>query len=668
VSAEIRAELDTLRAEIDAHNHRYHTLDAPSISDAQYDQLVARLQALELAHPEFADAASPTRRVGAAVLDEFTKVRHALPMLSLNNAFSTQDVADFVERIAAQVGSDALQFSAEPKLDGLAMSLRYVDGVLVQAATRGDGETGEDVTHTVRTVPSVPLKLKGTAPPLLEVRGEIYMPRAGFERYNRQLLARGEKLLVNPRNAAAGSVRQLDPKLAAERPLAFYAYGLGAHEGFALPSHHSEMLKRLAAYGLPVSPLVETVRGLSALIDYYTRIGARRDALPHDIDGVVYKLDAFADQQRLGFVSRAPRFALAHKFPAEELPTKLLAIDVQVGRTGAITPVARLEPLFVGGVTVTNATLHNIDEIQRRDLRIGDTVIVRRAGDVIPQVVGSISDQRPTDSQPWQLPSACPECGSAIKRVEGEAVARCTGGLICPAQRKEGIKHFVSRRALDIDGLGDKIVEQLIDANWVRTPADVFALKFDDLARLERLGEKSAGNLIDAINAARSPTFERFLYALGIPQVGETTAKQLARHFGGLEALMAASVEALQQIKDVGPAVSHAIRAFFDEPHNLEVIASLKANGVNWIEQAPQREASGPLVGKVFVLTGTLPTLKREQAQALLEAAGATVSGSVSKKTSYVVAGTDAGSKLEKAATLGVPVLDEAQMLALLDA
>jgi DNA ligase (NAD+) len=668
VSAEIRAELDTLRAEIDAHNHRYHTLDAPSISDAQYDQLVARLQALELAHPEFADAASPTRRVGAAVLDEFTKVRHALPMLSLNNAFSTQDVADFVERIAAQVGSDALQFSAEPKLDGLAMSLRYVDGVLVQAATRGDGETGEDVTHTVRTVPSVPLKLKGTAPPLLEVRGEIYMPRAGFERYNRQLLARGEKLLVNPRNAAAGSVRQLDPKLAAERPLAFYAYGLGAHEGFALPSHHSEMLKRLAAYGLPVSPLVETVRGLSALIDYYTRIGARRDALPHDIDGVVYKLDAFADQQRLGFVSRAPRFALAHKFPAEELPTKLLAIDVQVGRTGAITPVARLEPLFVGGVTVTNATLHNIDEIQRRDLRIGDTVIVRRAGDVIPQVVGSISDQRPTDSQPWQLPSACPECGSAIKRVEGEAVARCTGGLICPAQRKEGIKHFVSRRALDIDGLGDKIVEQLIDANWVRTPADVFALKFDDLARLERLGEKSAGNLIDAINAARSPTFERFLYALGIPQVGETTAKQLARHFGGLEALMAASVEALQQIKDVGPAVSHAIRAFFDEPHNLEVIASLKANGVNWIEQAPQREASGPLVGKVFVLTGTLPTLKREQAQALLEAAGATVSGSVSKKTSYVVAGTEAGSKLEKAAALGVPVLDEAQMLALLDA
>lgn len=657
-----------LRAEINAHNQRYHVLDAPIISDAQFDSLLEQLKQLEAQHPELINLSSPTQRIGGAVMAGFREVRHAQPMLSLSNAFSNEEVRDFVRRIEATAGGALLAFSAEPKLDGLAMSLRFVDGVLVQAATRGDGETGEDVTHTVRTIASVPLQLRHGAPALLEVRGEVYMPRAGFKRFNEVLRARGDKLMVNPRNAAAGSVRQLDPKLAAERPLAFFAYGIGASEGFALPDNHSETLRAFTALGLPVSPLVETLRGVEALLDYFERIGAARDSLPYDIDGVVYKLDSYALQQRLGFVSKAPRFALAHKFPAQEMPTRLLAIDVQIGRTGAVTPVARLDPVFVGGVTVTNATLHNFDEVQRKDLRVGDTVIVRRAGDVIPEVARSVIEERPATSATWQMPNECPECGSAIRRVDGESVARCTGGLFCPAQRKEGLKHFASRRALDIEGLGDKIVEQLIDAKLIQTPADVFALKFEDLARLDRLGEKSAGNLIDAINAARSPTLERFLFALGIPQVGENTAKQLSRHFGALDAVAKASVEELMQVKDIGPQVSQSIRAFFDEAHNLQVIAQLRANGLSWLETEPVRELSGPLVGKVFVLTGTLPNLTRDEAKARLEALGATVAGSVSKKTHYVVAGAEAGSKLSKAEALGVAVIDEAALMALLDA
>lgn len=655
-----------LRAEIDSHNHRYHVLDEPSISDAAFDALLDKLKRLEAEYPALITPTSPTQRVGGAVLAGFREIKHAMPMLSLNNAFSASDVRDFVARIEAVVGTEPLEFSAEPKLDGLAMSLLYVGGELKQAATRGDGETGEDVTHSVRTIQAVPLKLSGHAPAVLEVRGEVYMPRAGFKRFNEVLKARGDKPMVNPRNAAAGSVRQLDPKLAAERPLAFFAYGLGASEGFAKPDRHSATLKQFTALGLPVSPLVEELTGIEALLDYYARIGARRDQLGYDIDGVVYKIDRYDFQQRMGFVSKAPRFALAHKFPAEEMQTRLLAIDVQIGRTGAVTPVARLEAVFVGGVTVTSATLHNFDEVQRKDLRVGDSVIVRRAGDVIPEVARSLPELRPANAPAWEMPLACPECGSAVRRVEGEAVFRCTGGLICPAQRKEGLKHFASRRALDIEGLGDKIVEQLIDAGLIRTPADVFALKFDDLARLERLGEKSAGNLIDAINRARTPTFERFLFALGIPQVGENTAKQLSRWFGSMAALMAADSAELQQIKDVGPQVSASICAFFEEPHNREVIAALKANGLAFIESEPVRELSGALAGQVFVLTGTLPTLTRDEAKARLEALGATVSGSVSKKTSFVVAGADAGSKLNKAQALGVAVIDEEALLGLL--
>ena len=655
-----------LRAEIDAHNHRYHVLDEPSISDAAFDALLDKLKRLEAEYPALITPTSPTQRIGGAVLAGFREIKHAMPMLSLNNAFSASDVRDFVARIEAVVGTEPLEFSAEPKLDGLAMSLLYVGGELKQAATRGDGETGEDVTHSVRTIQAVPLKLSGRAPAVLEVRGEVYMPRAGFKRFNEVLKARGDKPMVNPRNAAAGSVRQLDPKLAAERPLAFFAYGLGASEGFVKPDRHSATLKQFTALGLPVSPLVEELIGIEALLDYYARIGARRDQLGYDIDGVVYKIDRYDFQQRMGFVSKAPRFALAHKFPAEEMQTRLLAIDVQIGRTGAVTPVARLEAVFVGGVTVTSATLHNFDEVQRKDLRVGDSVIVRRAGDVIPEVARSLPELRPANAPAWEMPLACPECGSAVRRVEGEAVFRCTGGLICPAQRKEGLKHFASRRALDIEGLGDKIVEQLIDAGLIRTPADVFALKFDDLARLERLGEKSAGNLIDAINRARTPTFERFLFALGIPQVGENTAKQLSRWFGSMAALMAADSAELQQIKDVGPQVSASICAFFEEPHNREVIAALKANGLAFIESEPVRESSGALTGQVFVLTGTLPTLTRDEAKARLEALGATVSGSVSKKTSFVVAGADAGSKLNKAQALGVAVIDEEALLGLL--
>ena len=661
-----QAQVDNLRALIEQHNRSYHLLDAPTVSDAEYDSLMEQLKTLEAAYPELQSSSSPSMRVGGAVLAGFREVRHALPMLSLANAFSDIEVRDFFERMASAVGSEALEFSAEPKLDGLAMSLKYVNGELTQAATRGDGETGEDVTHTVRTIASVPLKLNGQAPALLEVRGEVYMPRAGFHRFNEILKARGDKLMVNPRNAAAGSVRQLDPKLAAERPLAFFAYGIGASDGFNSSERHSSTLAQFRALGLPVSPLVENVSGVAGLLAYFNKIGASRDSLPYDIDGVVYKLDRYDWQQRLGFVSKAPRFALAHKFPAQEMPTRLLSIDVQIGRTGAVTPVARLEPVFVGGVTVTNATLHNFDEVQRKDLRIGDTVIVRRAGDVIPEVARAVLELRPESTCSWQMPTECPECGSAIRRIDGEAVARCTGGLFCPAQRKEGVKHFASRRALDIEGLGDKIVDQLIDAKLIATPADLFSLTFTALASLERLGEKSAANLIDAINKSRTPTLERLLFALGIPQAGENTAKQLARYFGSMDALIAASTDELKLIKDVGPQVSASVRAFFDEPHNLEVIAKLKANGVLWTEHAPIREISGPLAGKTFVLTGTLPTLSRDQAKARLEALGATVSGSVSKKTSFVIAGSEAGSKLAKAEELGLQILDEAGLLAML--
>ncbi|HEX5952257.1 MAG TPA: NAD-dependent DNA ligase LigA [Rhodanobacteraceae bacterium] len=676
----------TLRRQIDDANYRYYVLDDPSIADAEYDRLLRELEALEAAHPDLAAPDSPTRRVGARASGGFAQVHHALPMLSLSNAFSDEEVAAFVRRIAQMLGraEDGLSFSAEPKLDGLAISLRYEGGAFVQGATRGDGTMGEDVTANLRTVKAIPLKLRGQGwPGVLEVRGEVYMPKGAFEAFNERARKRGERTLANPRNGAAGSLRQLDPAITASRPLAFYAYAIGEVRDGALPDTHLATLERLREWGLPVSPQVERAKGLEGLLDYYHRIGEQRDALPYDIDGVVYKLDRYDQQNEMGFVSRAPRWALAHKYPAQEKSTIIEAIEINIGRTGAATPFAVMQPVQVGGVTVTKATLHNQDQVARLDVRAGDTVIVRRAGDVIPEVVRVNLERRPPGTKPWHMPKHCPVCGSAIVREDGEAVARCTGGLVCAAQRKEAIVHFASRRAMDIDGLGERYVEDLIAFDYLHSIADLYMLTVGDFVAMKRRGEERDGavpetvrtgkiatrwaeNLVDAIEASKATTLERFLYALGIPEVGEATARTLARHFGTLDGLMRASEAELTEANDVGPIMAGHIAAFFAERRNRDAIAALKKAGVHWKESAPQRRADGPLAGQTVVLTGSLASLTRDAAKDKLEALGAKVAGSVSKKTSFVVAGEAAGSKLDKAQELGVEIWDEARLLGFL--
>jgi DNA ligase (NAD+) len=682
--AEDRRRYRALVDELNRHAHAYYVMDAPTLPDAEYDRLFEQLKAMERTHPHLISADSPTRRVGGKALAELKEVRHARPMLSLSNAFTDADVEAWVKRLVDGLGEDAegqpLAFAAEPKIDGLAMSLRYVDGELVQAATRGDGETGEDVTHNVRTIRGLPLKLLAGAPAELEVRGEVYMPNAGFEAFNRRARERGEREFVNPRNAAAGSVRQLDPAIAGARPLAFFAYGCAT----PIADTHSETLSQLRALGFPVAAEADRVEGLDGLLGYYARIGAARASLPYGIDGVVYKLDRHDWQQRLGFISNAPRFALAHKYPPEEELTTLLAIDIQVGRTGALTPVARLKPVFVGGVTVSNTTLHNYDEIARKDLRVGDTVVVRRAGDVIPEVARAVLERRPAESQPVELPTACPECGSPARRDEGETVIRCTGGFICPAQRRGTLAHFASRKAMDIDGLGDRYIEDLVGFGLVHDVSDLYALDLATLLKMKALADARDGivpdpkkkpttrwaeKLLEAIEQSRNTTLERLLYALGIRDVGETSAKVLARQFGSLAALEAADEDALRAIRDIGPVVVRRLREFFSEPRNHAVIERLKARGVVWPESAPAASATieGPLSGRTYVLTGTLQGFNRDAAAAQLEALGAKVSDSVSKKTTALIAGAAAGSKLAKAQALGVPVLGEADLRELLE-
>ncbi len=729
------ARIAELRRRIEDANHRYYVLDDPDLPDIDYDRLMRELEALEQAHPELLDPSSPTQRVGSRPASKFEEVAHTVPMLSLGNAFTDAEVEDFVARIEKETGDADPMFSVEPKLDGLAISLRYERGVFVRGATRGDGSTGEDVTANLRTVKSIPLRLLGDdVPDVLDVRGEVFMLKADFDRYNAQALAAGEKTLANPRNGAAGSLRQLDPRITAKRRLSFYAYALG--EVSAMPAGvdtHSQALAWLKTLGLPICPEARTARGVAGVLAFYRDLGARRDALPYDIDGSVYKLDRYDQQRAMGFVSRAPRWAIAHKYPALEESTEVEAIDVQVGRTGALTPVARLKPVRVAGVVVTNATLHNADQIARLDVRVGDTVIVRRAGDVIPEVARVIDARRPLDADgqpvhaPYVLPTQCPVCGSAVEREEGEVVARCTGGLFCPAQRKQALIHFASRRAMDIEGLGEKQIEMLIDAGYVRTPADLYRLTLDELleARLlqdaesiedlvdrvegaggrvdiaqataaklagdeawrhrdffrrafrihawdpKKIATRWAENLLAGIDASRDTSLERFLFALGIRDVGESTAKTLARWFGALDPLMAADEIALKEIPDVGPVVAARIAHFFAEPHNREVIAALRdadapGGGVRWPEGAPQRATEGPLAGKTVVLTGGLSTMSRDEAGAKLEALGAKVSGSVSKKTSLVVAGEAAGSKLVKAQELGIEIWDEAALIAFL--
>ncbi|MFP5380647.1 MAG: NAD-dependent DNA ligase LigA [Gammaproteobacteria bacterium] len=678
-SPDILARAAALRQEIERHNYAYYVLDAPTVPDAEYDRLFRELQALEAEYPELATPDSPTCRVGGQPLDEFPKVRHAVPMLSIRTETDTTAAGAraFDARVRKELGlasDDApVEYHAELKFDGLAINLRYEQGVLVAAATRGDGETGEAVSQNVRTVRAIPLRLHTDTPPaVLEVRGEVYMRRDDFERYNAKQREASKPTLVNPRNGAAGSIRQLDPAIAAQRPLSFFAYGLGEVQGWRdAPATHSATLDALVKLGVPVCAERRVCRGADELVAFHAEIAARRDQLPFDIDGVVYKVNRLDLQRDLGFVTREPRWAVAHKYPAQEELTVVEAIEVQVGRTGALTPVARLVPVFVGGVTVTNATLHNQDEIDRKDVRVGDTVIVRRAGDVIPEVVAVVLDRRPQPAPPrfdiLQSHPVCPECGSHVVRLEGEAAARCTGGLYCPAQRKQALLHFASRRAMDIEGLGDKLIEQLVDRGLVRTPADVYRLDAETLSRLDRMAERSAANLLAAIEASKSTTLARFIFALGIRNVGEATAKDLARHFGELDRLVAATAEDLMTVREVGPIVAQSIVQFFAEPHNLDVVGRLRAAGVHWPESAGVQQSAGILAGKTLVLTGTLPTLTREVAKERIEAAGGKVAGSVSKKTDYVVAGEDAGSKLAKAQELGVTILDEAALLALLE-
>ena len=662
------ARAKTLREQINHHNYRYYVLDQPEVPDAEYDRLMRELTALEAEYPALVDAASPTQRVGAEPLQTFGEVRHELPMLSLGNVFDADELEKFDQRVCKVLERDDIRYAAEPKLDGLAISLLYKDGRLVRGATRGDGSRGEDVTGNVRTIPSVPLSLRGADfPSLLEVRGEVYMPRAGFDQLNARGRADNEKTFANPRNAAAGSLRQLDPRVTATRPLAMYCYAVGLVDGGSLPGSHLEILAALQQWGLRVCPLIEPVEGLSGCLAYYDQIARQRDTLDYEIDGVVYKVDDLEQQRLLGFVSRAPRWAIAHKFPAEEELTVVEAIDVQVGRTGAITPVARLRPVSVGGVTVTNATLHNEDEVHRKDVRAGDTVSVRRAGDVIPEVVGVVPGKRPKNTRIFRMPTHCPVCGSEIVREEGEAVSRCTGGLFCAAQRKEAIVHFASRRALDIEGLGEKLVEQLVEQDCIQTVADLYKLDLETLAGLERMAEKSAQNLLDALERSKSTALPRFLYALGIREVGEATAQSLVQHFGNLEAIADADLESLQSVDDVGPVVAQRVSTFFAQAHNREVIAGLRAAGVHWDDIPVMAAATGALSGKIFVLTGTLAEMPRTEAKRQLQALGAKVTGSISRKTDYVVAGADPGSKLAKAEKLGVEVLDGSQLLALLE-
>jgi DNA ligase (NAD+) len=673
-----------LRAQLHHHAHRYYTLDDPEIPDAEYDKLFRELQALEAEHPELRSSDSPTQRVGGGVLEGFTPVRHVVPMLSINTETDTEpsgalNFDNRIRRALERIEGDApVEYVAELKFDGLAMSLRYEAGALVQAATRGDGETGEDVTANIRTVGQIPLRLPAATPPVLEVRGEVYMRRDHFEALNEKQRAKiaagakGEKTFVNPRNAAAGAVRQLDSGIAAQRPLSFFAYGLGditpVDQGGPAFATHMEMLTQLKAWGFPVADQTRVVSGADELVAFHQQIGNTRDQLPYDIDGVVYKVNSLALQRQLGFVSREPRWAVAHKYPAQEQLTTVLAIDIQVGRTGKLTPVAKLAPVFVGNVTVTNATLHNEDEARRKDVRVGDTVIVRRAGDVIPEVVSVLLEKRVGEPEQFTMPHVCPVCGSAAVREEDEADYRCTGGLFCGAQRKQAILHFAQRRAVEIEGLGDKLVEQMVDASIVKTLPDLYKLGFTALASLERMADKSAQNIVNALEKSKKTTLPRFLFGLGIRHVGEATAKELACHFGQLDRIMDASEEQLLEVNDVGPIVAQSLRTFFDQPHNREVVEQLRACGLHWEELEPAAQGPKPLAGKTFVLTGSFPKLSRDQAKDLLEAAGAKVAGSVSKKTDYVVAGTDAGSKLTKAQDLGVTVLDEAAMLALLEA
>jgi DNA ligase (NAD+) len=671
-ATEAAARIGALRAEIRAHDHAYYVLSTPTVPDAEYDRLFRELQALEAAHPELVTDDSPTLRVGGSARDDLTKVEHAVPMLSIRTETDTtaQGALTFDARVRRELGLGAddppVKYAAELKFDGLAVSLRYVEGVLALAATRGDGMVGEDVTANVRTIRAIPLRLEGAAPRLLDVRGEVYMRRDAFERLNHAQRAAGQPEYVNPRNTAAGALRQLDPRVTAARPLSFFAYAVAEAEGWAMPPTHSAVLDALTGFGLPVCATRAVVAGPEALAAFHTSVEAGRGQLPFDIDGVVYKVNALGLQQRLGYATREPRWAVAHKFAPQEAVTRLLAIDIQVGRTGALTPVARLEPVFVGGTTVSNATLHNEDEIRRKDIRIGDSVIVRRQGDVIPAVVGIVPERRPADARVFVMPAACPVCGSAVERPADEAVARCTGGLYCAAQRKQALLHFVSRKAINIDGLGEKIVEKLIDGGHVASPADLFALTADRLAGLERMGEKSARNLVESIERARQTTLQRFLFSLGIRHVGESTARDLAAHFGSLDAVMTAEAAALEGTQDVGPVVAASIANFFHEPHNLDVIRALRAAGLTWTEGEPRRAAAGPLAGKSLVLTGTLPTWSRDEARAQIEAAGGKVSGSVSTKTDWVVAGDEAGSKLDKARELGVAVIDEGGLRRLL--
>jgi DNA ligase (NAD+) len=679
--ARLAPSLERLRREIAAHDHAYYVLDAPSIPDAEYDRLLRQLREIEAAHPEWITPDSPSQRVGGAPLSGFASVRHAVPMLSLDNAMNEAELADFDRRVCERLGAETVEYNAEAKIDGLAISLRYENGVLVRAATRGDGERGEDVTANVRTVRAIPLRLLGEhLPPVLEVRGEVYMPRKGLADLNAGLEKAGEKVFANPRNAAAGSLRQLDSRITTTRPLSFFAYGWGEVEGLDLPERHSDMLARLREWGMPVNTLNAIVQGATGAHDYAANILALRDSLDYDIDGAVFKVDRLADQRELGFVARAPRWAIAFKFPPEEELTELLDVDWQVGRTGALTPVARLKPVHVGGVMVSNASLHNMDMIRQKDVRIGDTVIVRRAGDVIPEIVGSVAERRPATAYEVHAPTACPVCGSHVEQVDGEAVARCTGGLYCPAQRREAIRHFAARRAMDIDGLGEKSITQLDEAGLVKRLDDLYRLKLADVAVLDRMAEKSAQNLLDALEKSKTTTFARFLFALGIPEVGESTAQALARHFGTLDALRAAAeadlatadaerkkdrFPLLQAVPDVGRTIAAHIAGFFAEAHNREVIRGLLDAGIHWDAPAEPVGAQ-PLAGKSYVITGTLEGMTREEAKAALEALGAKVSESVSKKTTAVIAGEAAGSKLAKAQALGVLVLDSAGLRALL--
>lgn len=660
---EVMAESVELARQLHYHNHRYHVLDAPEISDAEYDRLLRRLQALETQYPQLRTADSPTLRVGGEPLPGFEPVRHELPMLSLDNAFSDEELSAFFQRIHQRLGGNAAtpQLVCEPKLDGIAISLLYVDGILVRGATRGDGTTGEDITANVKTVASIPLKLDTAGPPTrVEVRGEIYLPRARFDELNQRQQQLGEKTFVNPRNAAAGSLRQLDSRITASRPLQMCAYGLGICEGFPLPVTHYEVLKQLGSWGFRINDRIDVANDVAACIDYYQRLEQGRNNLPYDIDGIVYKVNRLDLQQRLGYVSRAPRWAIARKFPAQEEMTRVLDVEFQVGRTGAVTPVARLEPVFVGGVTVSNATLHNADEIARLQLQIGDRVVIRRAGDVIPQVVRVMTEDRSGTTRPIVFPETCPVCGSPVERLESEAVARCSGGLICPAQRKQALWHFASRRAMDIDGLGDKLIEQLVDRDWVKSVADLYRLEASALAELDRMGVRSAANLIGAIDASRATTLPRFLYALGIREVGEATAAALAQHFRSLEALAVADEAALQEVPDVGPAVAHFVREFFEDSHNLAVIEALRNAGVHWDDLPEADRSLQPLLGQTWVLTGKLESMSRQEAKEHLQALGAKVAGSVSARTDCVVAGPGAGSKLGNAEKHGIKILDEA--------